>query len=116
MYLVREIMHCKPGKAGEMVKRFKQMEPLMKEVGLKEPQRVMTDMSGEPFWTVVSEQAVPSLDQYIEQSRQTMTDQRFRRSTTGAMPWSAVRRRGDSPTLNAVGDGTAGRSTPSVDP
>ena len=29
MFLVREIMHCKSGKAGELVKRFKQMGPLM---------------------------------------------------------------------------------------
>jgi hypothetical protein len=83
MYLVREIMHCRPGKVGEMVKRFKQMEPLLKEAGLTEPPRIMTDMSGEPFWTVVWEQAVPSLDQYIEQTRQTMTDQRFQKIMQG---------------------------------
>jgi hypothetical protein len=47
MYLVREIMHCKPGKASELVKRFKQMEPFMREAGFKESQRVLTDMSGE---------------------------------------------------------------------
>ena len=76
MYLIREIMHCKPGKAGELVKRFKQMEPLMREVGLKEPPRVMTDMSGERFWTVVSEQAVDTLEQYLEMTRKTMTNPR----------------------------------------
>ena len=76
MYLIREIMHCKPGKAGELVKRFKQMDPLMREVGFKEPSRVMTDMSGERYWTVVSEQVVDTLEQYLELSRQTMTDPR----------------------------------------
>ena len=55
MFLVREIMHCRPGKAGELVKRFKQMEPITREMGFKEAPRVMTDMSGEQFWTVVSE-------------------------------------------------------------
>ena len=44
MFLVREIMHCKPGKVGELVKRFKQMEPLMKELGAAGPVRIMTDM------------------------------------------------------------------------
>ena len=83
MYVIREIMHCKPGKVGEMVKRFKQMEPLMKEVGLKEPQRVMTDMSGESFWTVVAEQNVDSLEQYLDLSRQTMTDPRVQKIMQG---------------------------------
>ena len=83
MYVIREIMHCKPGKAGEMVKRFKQMEPLMKEVGMTEPQRIMTDMSGECFWTVVAEQNVPSLEQYLEMSRQTMTDPRVQKIMQG---------------------------------
>jgi len=83
MYVIREIMHCKPGKVGEMVKRFKQMEPLMKEVGLKEPQRVMTDMSGESFWTVVAEQNVESLEQYLDLSRQTMTDPRVQKIMQG---------------------------------
>ena len=83
MYVIREIMHCKPGKVGEMVKRFKQMEPFMKEVGLKEPQRVMTDMSGESFWTVVAEQNVESLEQYLDLSRQTMTDPRVQKVMQG---------------------------------
>ena len=78
MFLVREIMHCKPGKAGELVKRFKQMQPLMTEVGFKEPQRVMTDMSAERYWTVIAEQAVETLEQYLELTRQTMTDPRVR--------------------------------------
>jgi hypothetical protein len=83
MYVIREIMHCKPGKAGEMVKRFKQMEPLMKEVGMTEPQRIMTDMSGECFWTVVAEQTVPNLEQYLEMSRTTMTDPRVQKIMQG---------------------------------
>src|SRR5207249_2752553 len=83
MYLIREIMHCKPGKAGEMVKRFRAMEPIMREVGMKEPQRVMTDMSGERFWTVVAEQAVESLEDYLKMSRQTMTDPRIQKIMQG---------------------------------
>jgi hypothetical protein len=83
MYVIREIMHCKPGKAGEMVKRITQMEPLMQDVGLKEPQRVMTDMTGERFWTVSAEQNVDSLEQYLDLSRQTMTDPRVQKIMQG---------------------------------
>ena len=77
MFLIREIMHCKPGKAGEMVKRFKLMEPIMSEFGLKGTQRVMTDMSGESYWTVVSEVEVDGIEQYLSMTRQTMTDPRM---------------------------------------
>ena len=83
MYLIREIMHCKPGKAGELVKRFKQMEPLMREIGFKEPSRVTTDMSGERYWTVVSEHAVETLEQYLDLTRQTMTDPRVQKIMQG---------------------------------
>src|SRR5205823_5296242 len=83
MYLVREIMHCRPGKASELVKRFKAMEPFMREAGFKGSQRVMTDMSGERFWTVVSEQEVETLEQYLELTRQTMTDARVQKIMQG---------------------------------
>ncbi len=83
MFVVREIMHCKPGKAGEIVKRFKQMEPVMKEAGFTAPARVMTDMSGERFWTVIWEQETPTLEQYLEITRQTMTDPRVQKIMHG---------------------------------
>ena len=83
MYLIREIMHCKPGKAGELVKRFKQLNPLLREMGFKEPSRVMTDMSGERYWTVVSEQAADTLEQYLDLTRQTMTDPRVQKIMQG---------------------------------
>ena len=84
MYLVREIMHCKPGKVGEMIKRFKQMQPLMKEVGMTESARIMTDMAGgEPFWTLVWEQETPSLEKYLDLTRQTMSDPRMQKIMEG---------------------------------
>ena len=83
MFLIREIFHCRPGKASEMVKRFKQMQPIMAEMGFKGPQRVMTDMSGERYWTVVSEVEVDTVEEYLTQSRQTMTDQRMQKIMQG---------------------------------
>ena len=65
------------------MKRFKQMEPIMKEMGFKEPQRVMTDMSGERFWTVVSEVPVESLENYLQLTRQTMSDPRVQKIMQG---------------------------------
>ena len=36
------------------------------------PMRVMTDVSAERYWTVVSEMEVESLEQYTETSRKSM--------------------------------------------
>lgn len=83
MYLIREIMHCKPGKASEMVKRFKQLDPVMKGAGFKHEQRVMTDMSGERFWTVIAETPVENLTEYLDLARQTMTDPRAQKIMQG---------------------------------
>lgn len=60
MYLVREIMYCKPGKVRPLVEKFLAMNPLMTKLGLS-PMRVMTDVSGERYWTLVAEVEVPSL-------------------------------------------------------
>src|SRR5687768_11171304 len=82
MYLVREIMYCKPGKVGEMIKRFKQMEPLAKEAG-QAPVRVMTDVSGEQFWTIVWEQETPSLEKYLDDMRKSASDPRLQKLMEG---------------------------------
>jgi len=83
MYLIREIMYCKPGKVGELVKRFKQMEPIMKEMGQATPARIMTDVSAEQFWTVVWEQETPSLEKYMEDMQKGGGDPRMRKIMEG---------------------------------
>ena len=35
MYLVRDIFNAKPGKAKDLVAKFKALEPYMKEMGMK---------------------------------------------------------------------------------
>jgi hypothetical protein len=64
MYIVREIMQCKPGKVRDMVKKFKSLNDLAPKLGLK-PFRILTDVSGEPFWTVVGITEVESLDEFF---------------------------------------------------
>ena len=64
MYIVRDIMHCKPGKVRDMVKKFKSLNDLGPKLGLK-PFRILTDVSGEPFWTVVAITEVESLDEFF---------------------------------------------------
>lgn len=64
MLLVREIMHCKPGKVRPMVEKFLAMAKLMEKAGMGR-MRVMTDVSAERYWTVVSEIEVASIDEFM---------------------------------------------------
>jgi hypothetical protein len=63
MLLIREIMHCKPGKVRPMVDKFLKMSKLNEKAGLGK-MRVMTDFSGERYWTIVSEFEVPSMEAF----------------------------------------------------
>jgi hypothetical protein len=60
MYLVREIMHCKPGKVRPMVEKFLAMNKLSERVGMPK-MRVMTDFCAERYWIIVSEMEVADL-------------------------------------------------------
>ena len=63
MLLIRDIMYCKPGKVRAMVEKFVAMSNLNEKAGLGKF-RVMTDFSGEPYWTIVSEIEVESLQEF----------------------------------------------------
>ena len=60
MYVVRELMYCKPGKVRPMVEKFLAMSKLGERVGMP-TMRVMTDFTAERYWTVVAEMEVPTL-------------------------------------------------------
>jgi hypothetical protein len=64
MYVIREVMQCRPGKVREMVKRFKSLNELASKLGLPKS-RIMTDVTGEPFWTVVGYTEVDNLNDYF---------------------------------------------------
>jgi hypothetical protein len=73
MYLIRDIMYCKPGQVKKMVEKFKALKLVMKKMGVGD-MRIMTDVSAERYWTVVSEVETKNLDEYADLSRKTMTD------------------------------------------
>ena len=60
MYLIREIMYCKPGKVRPMVDKFIAMSKLGEKVGMPR-MRIMTDFCAERYWTIVSEFEVADL-------------------------------------------------------
>jgi len=69
MYVIREVLHCKPGKVRQMVEKFKQISTIVTEMG-HEPMRLLTDVTGEPFWTIVAEARVEKVDDFFLASRQ----------------------------------------------
>lgn len=63
MLLVREIMHCKPGKVRPMVEKFIAMDKLGRKAGMP-AMKVMTDFCGERYWTIVAEMEVSNMDEF----------------------------------------------------
>ena len=61
MLLIREIMHCKPGKVRPMVDKFLTMSRLNEKAGFGK-MRVMTDFAGERYWTIVAQFEVESME------------------------------------------------------
>jgi hypothetical protein len=82
MFLVRDIMYCKPAKARPMVEKFLALAKLSESMGFG-PMRVMTDVSAERYWTVVSEMEVSSLEEYTKKSRESMAMKEFQEAMKG---------------------------------
>jgi hypothetical protein len=76
MFLIRDIMYCKPGKARPMVEKFVALSKVSRQMGFGQ-MRVMTDVSAERYWTVVSEMEVPSMEEYTRKSRESMQVKEF---------------------------------------
>lgn len=73
MYVVRDVMHCKPGKVRPLVEKFVAMGAVLEKLGFSRP-RVMTDVSGPQFWTVVAEFEVESLTTFFEMDDKALAD------------------------------------------
>jgi len=86
MLLIREIMFCKPGKVRPMVEKFLAMSKLMEKSGMGK-MRVLTDLSAERYWTVVSEIVVPNLksfeDMFQSQGQSDADAKEFEKIMTG---------------------------------
>ena len=82
MFLVRDIMFCKPGQARPMVQKFLALAKLGRQMGFG-TMRVMTDVSAERYWTVVSEMEVESLETYAEMTKKSMESKEFQDAMKG---------------------------------
>jgi hypothetical protein len=79
MYVIREIVHCKPGKVRPMVEKFRSISNAMKEMG-HEPFRLLTDVTGQPFWTLVAEARVETVDDFFSMEEKLMTNEALRKT------------------------------------
>ena len=82
MFVIREVMHCKPGKVRQMVEKFNAISVALKEQG-HEPLRLLTDVTGERFWTVVAEAKVETIDQFFAVEQQLMASDTLREAMAG---------------------------------
>lgn len=74
MYVIREVLHCKPGKVRQMADRFRAISHALQEMG-HEPMRLLTDVTGEPFWTIVAEAKVEKIDDSFAVEQKLMTNE-----------------------------------------
>jgi hypothetical protein len=68
MYLIRELMYCKPGKVRPLVQKFLAMDKLGRKSGMP-AMKVMTDFCGEQYWTIVAEMEVENLEAFEKMMR-----------------------------------------------
>jgi hypothetical protein len=79
MFVIREVLHCKPGKVRQMVEKLGRISAVLKDMG-EEPMRLMTDVTGEPFWTVVAEAQVERIEDFFAVEQKLMTNEQLRQT------------------------------------
>ena len=79
MYVIREVLNCKPGKVRHMVQKFQSISTALQEMG-REPLRVLTDVTGEPYWTVVAEAKVEQIDDFFAIEQKLMANEALRKT------------------------------------
>ena len=79
MYVIREVLNCKPGKVRQMVDKFGRISAVLQEMG-EEPLRLLTDVTGEPFWTVVAEAKVEKVDDFFAIEQKLMANESLKKT------------------------------------
>ena len=79
MYVIREVLHCKPGKVRQMADKFRVLSATIKDMG-HEPLRLLTDVTGEPFWTVVAEATVEKIEDFFAVEQELTANETIRKT------------------------------------
>ena len=59
-----------------MVEKFRQISNVLTEMG-HEPMRLLTDVTGEPYWTVIAEAKVEKIDDFFVMEQTLTTNKAF---------------------------------------
>jgi hypothetical protein len=62
-----------------MVEKFRSISAVLKEMG-HEPLRLLTDVAGDPFWTVVAEARVEKVDDFFAMEQAVMGNEALRKT------------------------------------
>jgi hypothetical protein len=79
MYIIREVLQCKPGKVKPLLEKFRTISMALRDMD-HPPLRLMTDVTGEPFWTLVAEATVDTIDDFFGVEERLMANDAVRRT------------------------------------
>ena len=82
MFVMREVMHCKPGQVRALVEKFRVLSAALEEMG-GQPLRLLTDVSGEQFWTLVIEASVEHVEDFFAFEQKLMANPTVRDNMAG---------------------------------
>ena len=82
MFVMREVLVCKPGKVGELKKKFKALNAIVTKKDFP-PFAIMTDVAGENFWTLVLEMESDSVAAFFTIEEQVMADKEAQQIMAG---------------------------------
>jgi hypothetical protein len=82
MYVIREVMQCKPGKVRPLMEKFKQLSAAVEDLG-QPALRLLTDVSGERFWTLVIEIQVQKIDDFFAMEQALMAKEAVGKAMAG---------------------------------
>ena len=79
MYVIREVLNCKPGTVRPMLEMFREISRVLQDMG-HPPMRLLTDVTGEAYWTLIAEAKVEKIDDFFAME-QTLTANEWLRKT-----------------------------------
>ena len=82
MYIIREVLSCRPGKVRQLIDRFRTLSAAVQETG-HPPLRLLTDVSGERFWTLIAEASVETVDEFFTMEQRLMGNESVRNAMAG---------------------------------
>jgi hypothetical protein len=77
MYVIREVLHCRPGQVRRMASKFNDISKVMTGMG-HAPLRLLTDVTGERFWTLVAEATVEQIEDFFAMEKILMAHEALR--------------------------------------